>query len=573
MANYVSSLTGSQIDSVMQKIEQGVPEGWAVGEKNGVPVSSSSVYYHNNAKYYAENANNAVQQANAAAARAEAAVPPSTAGAVFFDRAQTLSEQQKGVAQKNIGAGNNNPNLCDNPFFTVNRRNFTTMTSPNGNQYTVDRWFFSGGAGVEATLTDNGMSLTNNAASGSMYLQQRIPKLQASVGKPITLSILMGDGTIYSGTRQAIPVRTSSAQNIISVSVADGLSVRFVYDTLTATSDCVQVLVGLGQSYLIRAVKLELGAISTLLHDDFPDYEQEVIKCATANVAATDYYAKGQYPLSSNPNLLDNGWFTINQRGITTGDYHHKVYCMDRWFPSYSANTAGTWTLADGVLTMDMTSTTSTNFFVQWLDPTVKASIAGKVVTASMLMADGTIISGSGLAPTGTGDVALYNKDGLIIYYGQQNGFRIRVSTGYSYSFKAVKLEIGNLSTLHLDVAPNPAEELAKCQRYFQRIYLHTNASFGFGYAYSGTSIRYNIPLPVPMRPATVTGTLTGTIAIRGNGQSLTPTSMGFNSYTSSLVDISAQTGACAVTGATINHSYTLVGVDEASYIDISADL
>ena len=30
-------------------------EAWAVGERHGVPVSSTDQTYHNNAKYYAEN--------------------------------------------------------------------------------------------------------------------------------------------------------------------------------------------------------------------------------------------------------------------------------------------------------------------------------------------------------------------------------------------------------------------------------------------------------------------------------------------------------------------------------------
>ena len=110
MAQYQSSLTGPQIDAALQDIAAHNSEAWAVGERAGVSVGSLDMTYHNNAKYYADNA-------NAAAARAESAVPASTAGAVFFDRAQTLTGTivesasgttitgQKGQVFANLGLG------------------------------------------------------------------------------------------------------------------------------------------------------------------------------------------------------------------------------------------------------------------------------------------------------------------------------------------------------------------------------------------------------------------------------------------------------------------------------------
>lgn len=368
-------MTGAQITDALTQLVNRVAEGWAVGSRDGNPVSSGSPYYHNNAKYYAESS-------QASAARAEAAVPASTAGAVFFDRSQSLTDAQKAQAQANIGASNTNPNLLDN-------------------------WWF--GTGV------------------------------------------------------------------------------------------------------------------------------------------------------------------INQRAVTSGtEFATNKYRMDRWQTTWGASqNGGTWELTDDGLTL-----TSTNGGVYFRQKLLNyAFLVGKRITASVMLADGTVYSGSVIRSSGT-QLFSHGLQGFAMGFEGSNNFRFGPSgTGYSFTVKAIKLEMGGVSTLANDAPPNPAAELAKCQRYFQRIYLHPNASFGFGYAYSGSSIRYNIPLPVPMRPATVTGTLTGTMAIRGNGQSLTPTSMGFNSYTSSPVDISAQVGACAVTGATINHSYTLVGVDENSYIDISADL
>lgn len=94
---YQSSLTGPEIDAALEDMAAHNSEAWAVGARDGVEVGSTDITYHNNAEYYAESA-------NAAAARAEAAVPPSTAGAVFFDRVQSLTDAQKTRARTNIGA-------------------------------------------------------------------------------------------------------------------------------------------------------------------------------------------------------------------------------------------------------------------------------------------------------------------------------------------------------------------------------------------------------------------------------------------------------------------------------------
>ena len=43
---------------------------------------------------------------------------------------------------------------------------------------------------------------------------------------------------------------------------------------------------------------------------------------------------EAKHPKYSNPNLLDNGWFTVNQRGVTTGATNGQ-YFLDRWVTSY----------------------------------------------------------------------------------------------------------------------------------------------------------------------------------------------------------------------------------------------
>lgn len=95
MAKYVSALTGPEMDAALMDMAQHNSEAWAVGARDGAPVSSADVTYHNNAAYYSDNA-------MAAAARAEAAVPAGTAGAVLFSQAQSLTAAQKQQVFSNV---------------------------------------------------------------------------------------------------------------------------------------------------------------------------------------------------------------------------------------------------------------------------------------------------------------------------------------------------------------------------------------------------------------------------------------------------------------------------------------
>ncbi len=272
MANFVSSLTGQQINDVMTKIEQGVPEGYAVGEKNGVPVSSSSVYYHNNATYYATNA-------QASAARAEAAVPASTAGAVFFDRSQSLTESQKIQARTNIGAGTGGGggrNLVDNGWFSINQRNLTSgsIASSATGTYILDRWVFSntGNTNTSYSLSQGTLTLNaSNISTGSLYISQYIPQLQdgSLTGRKITGSVMFSNGTVQSGT---ITKQAGTRQSLIGTNTSD-------FELFINATEWFRFRVNVGKTATIKAIKLEVGESSSLDKDISPNYIEELEKC------------------------------------------------------------------------------------------------------------------------------------------------------------------------------------------------------------------------------------------------------------------------------------------------------
>lgn len=256
---YQSSLTGPEIDAALEDMAAHNSEAWAVGARDGVEVGATDITYHNNAEYYAESA-------NAAAARAEAAVPSGTAGAVFFDRAQTLTTVQKRQAMANIGATDTpRRNLIDNAWFFVNQRGAASYSTVNA--FGIDRWALINGGPVY--WSEDGIS----AGEGhSFIIRQRFEAKRWKSGESLMASILLSDGTIYTTSMQA-----------------DG-SLRYFYNSGTRLPFRMRIqpsglevqfqILGDNTGEKVRAIKLERNGRSTLSANDAPpDYASELAKC------------------------------------------------------------------------------------------------------------------------------------------------------------------------------------------------------------------------------------------------------------------------------------------------------
>lgn len=265
---YQSSLTGPEIDAALEDMAAHNSEAWAVGARDGVEVGATDITHHNNAKYYAESA-------NAAAARAEAAVPSGTAGAVFFDRAQTLTEAQQRQARANIVAGGSNPNLFLNPWFTVNQRGRTSFSASG---MVLDGWRATYGTAVY-TINADGTLTIGHGHEGSLANRMDLPRDILS-GKTVTLSIMLGDGTIGTWTR-TVPAATSSSQMVVSTTFGGRGITFYVAATSSAYSYLLTIYTAPSSTadYTIKAVKLEVGSVSTLANDAPPDYASELAKC------------------------------------------------------------------------------------------------------------------------------------------------------------------------------------------------------------------------------------------------------------------------------------------------------
>lgn len=94
MADFVSALTGQQMDRALLDMAEHNSEAWAVGTRNGLSVQEGDEAYENNSKYYAE--------------LAASVITGDVTKAVRWDVQQSLTAAQKQQARDNIGAVDSN---------------------------------------------------------------------------------------------------------------------------------------------------------------------------------------------------------------------------------------------------------------------------------------------------------------------------------------------------------------------------------------------------------------------------------------------------------------------------------
>lgn len=193
-----------------------------------------------------------------------------------------------------------------------------------------------------------------------------------------------------------------------------------------------------------------------------------------------------------NPNLLDNWCFlpgcVANQRGQTSysPDYG---YSIDRFFSNGFSVALG----EDGLTLTETTWPRENLFFIERMDEGIYNALVGKLVTGSALVVENgalKLYSGTAIVPThGAQNAELFAFGSLAcrlfcLTLERGLGFYPTVTTRIgAHKLIAVKLELGDQQTLaHQDAdgnwvlneIPNYAEQLARCQRYYQ---LYSSAS------------------------------------------------------------------------------------------------
>ena len=153
----------------------------------------------------------------------------------------------------------------------------------------------------------------------------------------------------------------------------------------------------------------------------------------------------------SNPNLLINPDFKINQRGATS--YEQQGYSVDRWKIWNVTVTP----ITSGGITVKSDKYSDTGTFVQ---PLENATEGDSTLSCYVTSVSGTVT----MVADDNSQVVL--KQGLNVVHTSKStkNFIIFLNQGTSITLKWVKLEQGTVATPF--VAPNPAEELTKCYRF-----------------------------------------------------------------------------------------------------------
>lgn len=166
----------------------------------------------------------------------------------------------------------------------------------------------------------------------------------------------------------------------------------------------------------------------------------------------------------SNPNLLINPDFKINQRGNSTYSSTGAGGTVDRWIGT------NVKTVVNSDNTVSVTSLSGTGYYTQH-----EESISYGKHTYSIYVQAITGTVKAFYKSKDSKDVELGAlKQGLNTFTSLDDGFKsffLSIEGGSSVTLKYVKVEQGTVATSF--IAPNPAEELVKCKRYYDFSVLH----------------------------------------------------------------------------------------------------
>lgn len=175
----------------------------------------------------------------------------------------------------------------------------------------------------------------------------------------------------------------------------------------------------------------------------------------------------------SNPNLLINPDFKINQRGKTSYEVTGFDYTVDRWRVS-SSNVAVS---ESGGLTIH-SSGSAGSWFTQKLEKELE-----EIVTLSIKVSS---INGRISLSSPSNNLFITSPGVYSITLSNISEFNMFLDPNTSVTIEWAKLEKGSIATPF--VAPNPAEELVKCKRFYNRISITETfyaATVGMAYRFS----------------------------------------------------------------------------------------
>lgn len=412
--------------------------------------------------------------------------PSGVASGTVNSNAEGTSDTN-GYTQQAVNKIASRPNILINPDFSINQRGKESYTATTVNIYTVDRVLLQKYATPTLTpKTGGGISVSGTSVGAQQFiLSYNVEDYAKYAGKTLTLSIKISNVT---GTGLRVRTASTDIGNYSATISSDMLYTK----TFTVNSNATQLSIILTTgvagafSFDIDWWKLEVGSVATTFVP--PIYASEIWKCNAVY---------GEPAPLSNPNLLINPDFSINQRGQTS--YNSGGYTFDRWklystgnvvenlSNGYGVKLSAPSTIASQMLLQQKIEININHLLGKTL--TISAKIRGYVATNNYYQvvcrcysteSYGDIIANATIDVTRTGilsaSVTVPSNTLSVSVLVRSNG---QVSGDY-IDIDWIKLEVGSVATAF--VPPLRAEELPKCQRYYKIVYGFKRAYDGYGF-------------------------------------------------------------------------------------------
>ena len=292
----------------------------------------------------------------------------------------------------------------------------------------------------------------------------------------------------------------------------------------------------------------------------------------------------------SNPNLLINPDFAINQRGGNIYSYSVASgsidggFTVDHWISTIvGSGNSGSYNAETHILSGSVLD--KNGYYAnlcQFIENPVR--FAGKTLTFSAGMSELDqpaliqIWRTEGTTTTGVAATHYNLKADKVLTFTmpsdltEASKIRVVLQTRGSVKLDWAKLELGSAATPF--VPPDPATELLRCQRYFT-IYKHQNATsstdkctIGVGYALTSSIVYAVLPIAAMRSGVAATVSYNGLSLIRGADTVVDYTSVTALEQTDSTVQV-----AFTVSGQTPGAVYRLRLMDSNAYLAVSKEL
>ena len=308
-----------------------------------------------------------------------------------------------------------------------------------------------------------------------------------------------GADVIYAA---AVPGITAGSDGVVSIPAGQSAPVYGAYGTV--------YLLGTGSVQLIGS-DYSTNPFKTSAQSGGSGADSVARAAITAHAGNTEIHVtaaqKSAWDGLSNPNLLINPDFAINQRGQSTyTGISAYTYTVDRWcIWKYNCDNYGTVTVNDdGSLAVDGTLGADDAILTQTME--YGAALVGKTVTLSLEVSE---INGAISIQQHKNNLSTLNISAPGVHKitfdwdNSSNRIVINNTNCTHYTVKWIKLELGGAATPF--APPDPAAELLKCQRY---LYILPQWGRVRLCEYTANFLRFAIATPVAMRakPSLING-------------------------------------------------------------------